>query len=152
MVWHRQRLKMSLGQRRKTIKKSFFRQKPQKKWRNLHNYLVIIIYLHYEYHLIENIFGTVSFLAFLTIVCCSLFWVTSDSMRWIFSTGIWCREKHLFPNIRYFFQWRTKNFSLAIFRELARQKMLARHSKKYEIFGNKGFSRHQIPVEKILLI
>ena len=89
----------------------------KKKWRNLNNYHVIIFYLIYVDHLIENIFRTVSFVTFRTIECCSLFWVTSDSMRWIFSTGIWCREKHLFPKIPFF----------------------ARHSKKLEIFGNKCF-------------
>ena len=35
-----------------------------------------------------------------------------------------------------------------IFQDLARLKFL-RHSKKYEIFGNNCFSRHQIPAEKI---
>jgi len=36
----------------------------------------------------------------------SLFWDTSYSMRYIFSAGIWCREKHLFPNIPHFFKGR----------------------------------------------
>ena len=85
----------------------FCMNKIHKKCRNLHNYHVIIFYLIYVDHLIENIFRTVSFLTFLTIECCSLFWVTSDSMRWIFSTGIWCRDKYLFPNIPHFC---VKNF------------------------------------------
>ena len=52
-----------------------FRHKPQKKWRNSHNFHVIIFYLTYVYHLIENIFRTVSFSTLRTIE--KLFFVLS---------------------------------------------------------------------------
>ena len=42
-------------------------EKPQKKWRNSNNYHVIIFYLIYDDHLIENIFGTIVFFTFRTI-------------------------------------------------------------------------------------
>ena len=130
-----------------------FRQNPQKKWRNSHNYHVIIFYIIYVDNLIENIFRAVSFfLHFVQLKSCSLFWVTSDSIRWIFSTGIWCREKHLYSNILHFFERRAKKFSLASSRKIPRLKMFARLSKKCRKFGNKCISRHQIPVEKNHLI
>ena len=43
-------------------------------------------------------------------------------------------------------------FCLASSRKIARLKMFVCHWKKYRIFGNKCFSRHQIPVEIIHLI
>ena len=52
-----------------------FRQNPQKKWRNSHNYHVIIFYIIYVDNLIENIFRAVSFFTFRTIE--KLFFVLS---------------------------------------------------------------------------
>ena len=43
-------------------------------------------------------------------------------------------------------------FFPASFREIARLKFFVCDWKKYRIFGNKCFSRHQIPVDKIHLI
>ena len=118
----------------------------------MHNYHFIIFYIIYVDHLIKNIFRTVSLLSFRPIEYCSLFCDTSDSMRLIFSTGIWCREKHLFPNIPSFFEWRAKISVGQFFGNLPDWKFFARHSKNCGIFGNKCFSLHQIPVEKIYII
>ena len=52
-----------------------FRQNPKKKWRNSHNYHVIIFYIIYVDNLIENIFRAVSFFTFRTIE--KLFFVLS---------------------------------------------------------------------------
>ena len=99
------------------VNMSAFSTKSTKKWRNSHNYHVIIFYIIYVDNLIENIFRAVSFLHFVQLKSCSLFWVTSDSIRWIFSTGIWCREKHLYSNILHFFERRAKKIQPGKFEE-----------------------------------
>ena len=83
-----------------------FRQNPQKKWRNSYNYHVIIFYLIYVNHLIENIFRTVSFLAFRSIE--KLFFVLSyfRFYKTIFSFGNWCHEKC--------FYWKNSDFFFKI--------------------------------------
>ena len=105
-------------------------QLPQKMLWNLHYCHVIIFYLTYGDPLIDNIFRTVSFLHFVQLKSCSLFRVTSDPMRYIFSTGIWCREMHLFPKILYFSEWLAQIFSLTSSRKIVRLKIFARHSEK----------------------
>ena len=59
----------------------------------------------------------VSLLSFRPIEYCSLFCDTSDSMRLIFSTGILCREKHLYTNILNFFERRAKKIQPGKFEE-----------------------------------
>ena len=101
-----------------------------KKWRYLNNYHVIIFYLIYVDHLIENIFRTVSFLTFRTIECCS--YVLSWFRFYAMNCSYWnlMSWKAFFPIYSiFFFEWRAKIFSLTIFfMELARLKFL-RHPK-----------------------
>ena len=70
----------------------------------------------------------------------------------IFSTGIWCHEKHLYPNFTYVIIWRAKVFRLAISWEIALLKIFAHQMKTCAKFGNKCFSWHQLQDENIHLI
>ena len=56
------------------------------------------------------------------------------------------------PKYSLFFRVTYKNFQSGNFLRTCQAENFARHSKKCRIFGNKCFSRHQIPVEKIHLI
>ena len=108
MAWHRQRLKMSLRQIRKKHRKN--RQKPQKKWRNLHNYHVIIFYLIYVHHLIENIFRTISCITFRTIE--KLFFVLSYFRFYEMNFFHWnlMTWEAFIPKYSVFFRVTHKNF------------------------------------------
>ena len=65
-------------------------------------------------------FEQIRFWNFIQLRCCSLFWIPSESMRWMLSSWSWCREKHLYPNFSYFLIWREKIFRQVIFGEFTR--------------------------------
>ena len=125
---------------------SAFSTKASKKWRNLHIYHVIIFYLLYVDHLNENIFRTLSFLTFRTIE--KLFFALSY-FRFYGMKFFHCNLM-LWDAIipKYFVFFRVTHFSVwQVPDKLPDWKFLRVTRKKYWIFGNKGFSRHQFPVE-----
>ena len=125
---------------------------PQKKLWNLHYCHVIIFYLIYVDHLIENMLRTVSFFTFRTIE--KLFFVLSYFRFYGMNFFYWnlMSWDTFIPNFSVFFRETRKKCLPGKFQENCPTEIFACHSKKEGIFGNKCFSRHQIPVEKIHLI
>ena len=84
---------------------------------------------------------------FIQLKCCSLFRVTSESIRWMLTSWSRCRGKHLYPNIWFFLIWPTNIFKAGYFRGIYRSEIFSNQVNYYIKFAYKCFSRHQIPLE-----
>ena len=91
---------------------SLFSTKTTKKWSSLHNYQFILFYLHYEEHLVENIFWAVKFLRFRTIE--KLFFVLRPLKFYemIFFHWNLIPWEAFTPNFYVYFHLTRKNFQL----------------------------------------
>ena len=101
---------------------SFFDKSHQKKWRNSHNYHVIIFYKIYVDNLIENIFRAVSFFTFRTIE--KLFFVLSYFRFYEMNFFHWnlMAWEAFIPKYSSIFRVTRKIFSLGSSRIIARLK------------------------------
>ena len=99
-----------------------------------------------------GIFGTVSFLTLRTIK--KLFFVLSCFRFYDLNFFYWnlMSRDAFIPKFSVFFRETRKKCQPGKFQENCQTEIFARNSKKYGIFGNKCFLRHQIPAEKIHLI
>ena len=118
----------------------------------LHYYPVIIFYLPYKDHLIENNIWIDKIRTYIQLKSCSLFWVQSEFIKWIFSIEIWRNENHLYWKFSYFYCNFQPYWVFPVAANCQAEIFFAQNMKICIEFGYKCFSRHQLQGENKLIL